>query len=148
MLKTTKLVYLIGLVEEQTKVGKHNPEFLPTIAILEFPQEIATQLIDHRSMIVLIANARVAMPAHMHGRVGSMLLMLTSLLLVVRLTCGRCGRMLTRALAFALLIFFLDLIQIIVGRTFLFLFKFFHFISIKLKISFFFCCYINSSLTV
>ena len=30
--------YHIGLVEEQTKVSENNPQLLPTITILKFPQ--------------------------------------------------------------------------------------------------------------
>lgn len=34
-------VILVGLVKEQTEVGENNPEFLPTVAVLELPQEVA-----------------------------------------------------------------------------------------------------------
>lgn len=30
-------VILKGLVEEQTRVGEHHPELLPTVGVLEFP---------------------------------------------------------------------------------------------------------------
>lgn len=34
-------VILVSLVKEQTEVGENNPEFLPTVAVLELPQEVA-----------------------------------------------------------------------------------------------------------
>lgn len=32
-------------VEEQTEIGEDDPELLPTVAVLELPQQISTQLV-------------------------------------------------------------------------------------------------------
>jgi len=37
--------YLILFVEKQTEVCKDDPQLLPTVAVLELAQQIATQLI-------------------------------------------------------------------------------------------------------
>ena len=39
------LTYLEGLVEEETEVGEDDPQLLPSIAVLELTQQVATQLV-------------------------------------------------------------------------------------------------------
>lgn len=40
----------MSLVEEQAEVGENNPEFLPTIAVLEFPKEVTRELVLQRGV--------------------------------------------------------------------------------------------------
>ena len=67
-----KLV-LISLVEEEAKVGEDHPQLLPSVAILELAQQIAAELVDHRSVIVRGADTCVAVPANVHCCIGSVL---------------------------------------------------------------------------
>ena len=38
-------LYLVCFVEEKTEVCEHDPQFLPSISSLEFPQQFSTHLI-------------------------------------------------------------------------------------------------------
>ena len=71
-----RILLLVALVEEETKVGEDHPELLPAVAVLELAQQVAAELIEERAVTVSEADARVAVPAHVHGRVGSMRLLL------------------------------------------------------------------------
>ena len=42
-------VVSVRFVKEQAKVGKDDPELLPTVAILEFPQQKSTKLVLKRN---------------------------------------------------------------------------------------------------
>lgn len=35
----------MSLVKEEAEVGEHHPKLLPSIAVLEFPQEVARELV-------------------------------------------------------------------------------------------------------
>ena len=35
----------MGLIKEEAEVGEHHPKLLPSIAVLEFPQEVARELV-------------------------------------------------------------------------------------------------------
>jgi hypothetical protein len=37
--------YLESFVEKEAEVGEDDPEFLPAVAILEFPEDITAQLV-------------------------------------------------------------------------------------------------------
>ena len=92
---------LISFVEEEAEVGENNPQLLPTVAVLELAQKIATKLVlndskhhltelKHRKqerrmgsrslnanldceVVVAHAHTRVTMPTHVHGSVGAVL---------------------------------------------------------------------------
>ena len=85
------IVYLIGLVKKEAKICEHHPELLPPITILKFAEQIATQLIYEWSVVVCRAHTTIAMPAHMHGGIGAMLLLLL-LLWLFALIGVRIGR--------------------------------------------------------
>jgi hypothetical protein len=76
-----KLV-LICFVEKEAEVREHHPQFLPAVAVLELAQQVATHVVHNGLVDVVCAHTRVAVPAHVHGRVGSMLLLLLCLLIV------------------------------------------------------------------
>ena len=40
-----RVANLISFVEEEAEVGEDNPQLLPTVAVLELAQKIATQLV-------------------------------------------------------------------------------------------------------
>lgn len=89
----------VRFVKEQAKVGKDDPELLPTVAILEFPQEKSAKLVLKRTkrmkhkrvlscsrlryviflmtylkrpQLIGVTYARVPMPTNVHGRVASL----------------------------------------------------------------------------
>lgn len=39
---------LMSLIEEQAEVGENDPEFLPTVTVLELPQEVTRELVLQR----------------------------------------------------------------------------------------------------
>lgn len=39
---------LMCLIEEQAEVGENDPEFLPTVTVLELPQEVTRELVLQR----------------------------------------------------------------------------------------------------
>ena len=36
---------MVCFIEEEAEVGEYDPQFLPPVAVLELPQQIATQLV-------------------------------------------------------------------------------------------------------
>lgn len=65
-------VVLMRLIEEQAEVREHDPELLPAVTVLEFPQQKSAQLVLKRAQLIAVANTRVSMPANVHGRVASL----------------------------------------------------------------------------
>lgn len=55
--------FLKGLVEEEAEVAEHHPQFLPSTAVLELAQQVATEVVQECLLVLASANAGVAMPA-------------------------------------------------------------------------------------
>lgn len=66
-------IVLMSFVEEQAEVCENHPEFLPAVAVFELSEQISRQLVLHGLAVVGHGHAGVAVPAHMHGGVRSVM---------------------------------------------------------------------------
>lgn len=57
--------FLIRLVEEEAEVAEHHPQFLPSTAVFELAQKVATEVVQECLLVLASANAGVAVPAQM-----------------------------------------------------------------------------------